>query len=182
MGNREEWPGGDDAAERTHSGRVLKHSSRLEKAIDPERISLHIKLMVTSSNRRGPAAMVRIVRFAVVLGPLAMSVGAAAPAPQSLPVAADGLAPLGEPSAPIQVAAHVQTAMFEPAPVPNPDASGPASAIDPRAGLGPRIFSPKNEFEGDGFSGSSSQAETIDARKQPAAGLGFNVPVISSPR
>ena len=126
--------------------------------------------------------MIRFALVAVCLCPLALVVGAAGPAGPSLSAATEGVAPLGDPAAPVPVTAHVQTAMFEPAPVPNQDASGPSSVIDPSTGLGPRIFSSKNEFEGDGFSGSSSQAATLDARKQPAAGLGFNVPVISSPR
>jgi hypothetical protein len=126
--------------------------------------------------------MVRVLRLAICLAPLAVGVCAAGPAEPPLSATAEGVSPLGEPSAPVQAVAHVQTAMFEPAPVPNPDASGPPSAIDPKQGIGPRVFSSRGEFEGDGFSGSSSQEASLDARKQPAAGLGFNVPVTSSPR
>lgn len=96
----------------------------------------------------------------------------------SLTLAESGVAPLGEsiPSRPV-LAAHVQTAMFEPAPMPDPDASGPNGTIDPRAGVGPRLLSSKDGFEGEGFFKGSSEHASVDSRKQPAAGLGLNMPL-----
>ena len=72
---------------------------------------------------------------------------------------------------------HIQDAMFEAAPTPDVDASAPDSAAAPEPGIGPKLLSTKGLFQGDGYSYASSQSQTLDARKQPAAGLGLSVPL-----
>ena len=72
---------------------------------------------------------------------------------------------------------HIQDAMFEAAPTPDEDASAPDKVAAPEPGIGPKLLSTKGLFQGDGYSYASSQSQTLDARKQPAAGLGLNLPL-----
>jgi hypothetical protein len=110
-------------------------------------------------------------------GVLGLVLCAAAPAePQalSLQVAeADSLQ--HQPTAPT---ATMQPAMFQPAPIPDPDAGPPAASDGPKTpSLMPSMLSEKRIFEGDGYSYSSSQEGAINHRTQPAAGLNLSVPV-----
>ena len=74
--------------------------------------------------------------------------------------------------------ATVQTAMFQPAPMPDPDAARPAGSLSPESpSLMPSLLSEKGEFEGEGYSYSSSQQGALHHRTQPAAGLNLSVPV-----
>ncbi len=72
---------------------------------------------------------------------------------------------------------RVKDAMFEAAPTPDVDAIAPDTTAAPEPGIGPKLLSTKGLFQGDGYSYASSQSQTLDARKQPAAGLGLSVPL-----
>ncbi len=125
----------------------------------------------------GRLAAPLLLGLGVLAGTPALCLAAGGASSFAVPEA--GLAPLGGSvtSHVAGVAAHVRTAMFEPAPMPDPDASGPNGAIDPRAGVGPRLLSSKDGFEGEGFFKGSSEHASVDSRKQPAAGLGLNMPL-----
>jgi hypothetical protein len=72
----------------------------------------------------------------------------------------------------------VQSAMFQPAPIPDPDADAPHRAGGPDSpSLMPSLLSEKRVFDGDGYSYSSSQAGALSHRTTPAAGLNLSVPV-----
>jgi hypothetical protein len=71
----------------------------------------------------------------------------------------------------------VQNANFQAAPIPNQDVDAPPDASNPSAQVGPTLLSTKSLFQGDGYYHTSSQQNTLDARRQPAAGLGLSVPV-----
>ena len=74
--------------------------------------------------------------------------------------------------------AKMQTAMYQAAPMPDPDAAGPAGSTGPQSpSLMPSLLSEKGEFEGEGYSYSSSQQGALHHRTQPAAGLNLSVPV-----
>ena len=74
--------------------------------------------------------------------------------------------------------AKMQTAMYQAAPMPDPDATGPAGSASPESpSLMPTLLSEKGEFAGEGYSYSSSQQGALHHRTQPAAGLNLSVPV-----
>jgi hypothetical protein len=121
-------------------------------------------------------ALARLSARSLSAGVLGMVLGAAAPpAPDglSLQVAEAGtLKPTPAPDA------KMQPAMFQPAPMPDPDAGPPAASDGPKTpSLLPSMLSEKRIFEGDGYSYSSSQEGAINHRTQPAAGLNLSVPV-----
>jgi hypothetical protein len=109
--------------------------------------------------------------------------GAAAPKPEALSLQL-GAQPVGgglllqqKVAAPAPQAT-MQPAMYQPAPIPDPDAAGPGGSVAPESpSLTPALLSQKREFEGDGYSYSSSQQGALSHRNQPAAGLNLSVPV-----
>jgi hypothetical protein len=116
-------------------------------------------------------------------GVLGLVLGAAAPAETqalSLQVAESGSLQQGafQQKQPVAPTATMQPAMFQPAPIPDPDAGPPAVADGPKTpSLMPTMLSEKRIFEGEGYSYSSSQEGAINHRTQPAAGLNLSVPV-----
>jgi hypothetical protein len=66
---------------------------------------------------------------------------------------------------------------YQDAPIPDEDVSAPVDATAPSPSVNPALISPKAPFQGDGYYHSSSQLGTLDARRQPAAGIGLSVPV-----
>ncbi len=122
----------------------------------------------------------------LLLAPSMLVIGAASPTVVSavpLQVQISDSGPLGgvpapAPTAPSPKMLVATPAGLEPAPVPNPDAGGPADAGGIRgASLAPAFFSQKAEFAGDGYVGNSSADNTEERRRQPAAGLGLSIPV-----
>jgi len=128
-------------------------------------------------------ALVRFCARSLSAGLLGVALGAAAPAaPQafSLQVAAAGSLQQGASQQKSVAASQVamQPAMYQPAPIPDPDAGPPVASDGPKApSLLPSMLSEKRIFEGDGYSYSSSQEGAINHRTQPAAGLNLSVPV-----
>jgi hypothetical protein len=125
-------------------------------------------------------ALVRFGARGLCAGVLCVVLGAAAPEALSLQVAEAGSLQQGafqqKPAAPAK--ASMQPAMFQPAPIPDPDAGPPEASDGPKApSLMPSMLSEKRIFEGDGYSYSSSQEGAINHRTQPAAGLNLSVPV-----
>jgi hypothetical protein len=122
-------------------------------------------------------ALARFSARSLSAGVLGLVLGAAAPADTpalSLQVAEAGSL-RQQPTAP---SATMQPAMFQPAPIPDPDAAPPTVADGPKTpSLLPSMLSEKRIFEGDGYSYSSSQEGAINHRTQPAAGLNLSVPV-----
>jgi hypothetical protein len=114
-----------------------------------------------------------------VLAALAVVVGAAAPAkPEALSLQVGDASPFQQKVTAASPQATMQPAMYQPAPMPDPDASGPPGSTRPEApSLMPTLLSQKREFEGDGFSYASSQQGALSHRSQPAAGLNLSVPV-----
>ena len=105
-----------------------------------------------------------------------VALGAAAPVEPS-PVA-----PLA-PSAYADEDAHIakrltpQTASLQAAPVPDQDVDAPLDVKKPEASVGPKFFSQKTIFQGDGYNYASSEQATLDGRRLGVPGLGLSVPV-----
>jgi hypothetical protein len=103
-------------------------------------------------------------------------IGAAAPSDTAI-------APLSPPSWSARVQAkHALTAsnvMYQAAPMPNPDASGPPDTSKPEPQLGPTFISSRSLFkgDGDGYSFASSEEASMDGRRRAAAGVGLSVPL-----
>jgi hypothetical protein len=68
------------------------------------------------------------------------------------------------------------SAVFQPAPIPDPDI-GPPSAAARGPSLTPALFTHKEEFSGDGYADASDPDHGLDKRRTPAAGLNLSVPV-----
>jgi len=119
-------------------------------------------------------ALARFGARSLSAGVLGLVLGAAAPAePQALSLQVAEVAALQH-----QPTATMQPTMFQPAPIPDPDAGPPAASDGPKTpSLMPSMLSEKRIFEGDGYSYSSSQEGAINHRTQPAAGLNLSVPV-----
>jgi hypothetical protein len=102
--------------------------------------------------------------------------GAAAPSSQAMP-------PQPPPSWAAQSSTqHSITAsdvIYQAAPVPNPDASGPPDTSKPQTQLGPTFISSSSLFkgDGDGYAYASSADATLDGRRRAAAGVGLSVPL-----
>jgi len=93
----------------------------------------------------------------------------------NMPAPLPDVGPLAQPAPVPAKPLTFQNTIYQAAPVPNPDVDAPANTAQPEAHIGPRLISPKNLFQGDGYSYAS--AEQTDAHKTPAAGLGLTVPV-----
>lgn len=68
--------------------------------------------------------------------------------------------------------------VFEPAPTPNRDASGPApprASNDPE--LSPTLFTRRNQFRGDGYSPGSTAQEEQERKVKPGAGFNLRMPL-----
>jgi hypothetical protein len=116
-------------------------------------------------------------RIALACG-LGCVLGAAEPAtPSKMNVQMADVLPLRQQvEAPPKVT--LQPAMYQPAPIPDPDADAPHSAGGPESpSLLPSLLSEKRVFDGDGYAYSSSQAGALSHRTTPAAGLNLSVPV-----
>ena len=110
-----------------------------------------------------------------------VSLGAAAPAKQPQIEVAD-IMPLAKSDVPPEETAPAkkitfQNTMYQAAPMPDEDVDAPNTAGKPTAQVGPRMISPKAMFQGEGYSRGSDQESSLDARKNPAAGLGLNMPL-----
>ena len=67
--------------------------------------------------------------------------------------------------------------IYEPAPLPNPDAVGPPVASGGATTLSPTLFTQREQYRGDGFSpGSTAQGEQ-ERNVQPAAGFKLHMPL-----
>jgi hypothetical protein len=113
-------------------------------------------------------------------GLIGLALGAAAPAksPDALSLQVTDGAYLGQRVASPAPQAAMQPAMFQPAPMPDPDAAGPGGRVAEECpSLMPSLLSTKREFAGDGFSYSSSQEGAVSHKSRPAAGLNLSVPV-----
>jgi hypothetical protein len=69
------------------------------------------------------------------------------------------------------------TANYQSAPVPDQDMGGPADTTKPSTYVGPKFFSQKSLFQGDGFYYASDEQTTLDNRRMGVPGLGLSVPV-----
>jgi hypothetical protein len=96
-------------------------------------------------------------------------------APPDMAVQVNDVGPLAQPAPAPAKSLSFQNSMYQAAPVPNPDVDAPPNTSVPEAHLTPRLITPHNLFQGDGFAYASS--EQTDARKTPAAGVGLVVPV-----
>lgn len=121
-------------------------------------------------------------RFGMVIA-AAWLLAAAGKAPPVIAVQIADTGPLGGAAAfslPLAAPAHSTAAAgaLEAAPVPNADLVAPRETAGPaRPEVLPALFSQKAIFAGNGYAGASSQEQTADDRRQPAAGLSLSVPV-----
>ena len=106
---------------------------------------------------------------------------AAAPSGQVMPIQVTGSTLAGEPVLPDPPAKPKMnvSGVFQPAPVPDPDADRPTGGAEGQRGpsIAPALFSHKEEFAGDGFAAASDADHGLDHRRAPAAGLNWSVPV-----
>ncbi len=116
----------------------------------------------------------RVCRFA---GPIGFLIALGAAAPDNMHVQIDDVGPLAQPEPAPSKPVTFQNAMYQAAPMPNPDVQAPAGSIQTEAQLSPKLLSPGTLFQGDGYSFGSSQQTSLDRRKAAAAGLGLTVPV-----
>jgi hypothetical protein len=66
--------------------------------------------------------------------------------------------------------------IYEAAPLPNRDLSGPAARGSSGPSFGPSLFTTKDQYRGDGFSpGSTAQSEQ-EKRMKPGAGFSLRMP------
>jgi hypothetical protein len=101
-------------------------------------------------------------------------------APMQVQVATPG--ELNPPATTSLVASNVSgqahaSAVFQPAPIPDPDIDPPRGASARGPSLTPALFAHKEEFNGDGYASDSDPDHGLDKRRTPAAGLNWSVPV-----
>jgi hypothetical protein len=122
--------------------------------------------------------MIRFGALAAVACGVGCIVGAAAPdASSKLNIQMADVLPLQKPVEALPKVT-MQPALYQPAPIPDPDADAPhrAGGADSPS-LMPSLLSEKRVFDGDGYAYSSSQAGALSHRTTPAAGLNLSVPV-----
>jgi hypothetical protein len=144
---------------------AVKHSSLFSILVDRRDRNPHDYLMKRT-----------IITFplrAVAAAALSVVLGAAGQASLLAPLPDVG--PLAQPAPAPAKPLSFQNTIYQAAPVPNPDVDAPPNTAQPETRIGPRLISPKNLFQGDGYSYAS--AEQTDVHKTPAAGLGVTVPV-----
>jgi len=109
---------------------------------------------------------------------LIITLGAAAPKDMKVEDAEPLLPQSGQfdQTAPVKTVT-AQNANYQAAPIPDQDVDAPNDAQKPSAQVAPTLLSTKTLFQGDGYYHTSSQQNTLDERRQPAAGLGLSVPV-----
>jgi hypothetical protein len=111
-----------------------------------------------------------VIRFA----PFLLLLTAAAPSPY-LGANYGTTIPSRAPSAPAPTTPNA----YQPAPMPNRDVSAPATVASNEPTVSPTLFSPQQQFRGDGFSGNSTEQAVHDRSLHPAAGLNLSMPLNS---
>jgi hypothetical protein len=112
-----------------------------------------------------------VIRFA----PFLLLLTAAAPSPY-LGANYGATIPSTAPAAPsVPVAPNT----YQPAPMPNRELSAPATVASNEPHVSPTLFSPQQQFRGDGFSGNSTEQAVHDRALRPAAGLNLSMPLNS---
>jgi hypothetical protein len=66
---------------------------------------------------------------------------------------------------------------FQPAPMPNRDLRAPQALGSSDTSVSPTLFSPQQQFRGDGYTGSSTEQAAHDRAMHPAAGLNLSMPL-----
>ena len=120
------------------------------------------------------ASFSRQIRLAVLVGVTAV-LGAAAP--DGMHVQIGDVGPFAQPAPASPRPLTFQNTLYQAAPVPNEDVEAPPGRVETEAQLSPKFLSPNSLYQGDGYSGASSQQGTLERRKTGAAGLGLSVPV-----
>jgi hypothetical protein len=79
---------------------------------------------------------------------------------------------------PLPARLPTQTALFEPAPLPNQDLLPPASSVAKQhAELGPGLLRRKIGYQGDGYVPGSGATQTDEPRHMPLPGITLKVPL-----
>lgn len=66
---------------------------------------------------------------------------------------------------------------FQPAPLPNRDASAPRSRASKDASVSPGLFMRRNQYRGEGLSAADSAQSEENRRVQPGASLNLSMPL-----
>jgi hypothetical protein len=81
-------------------------------------------------------------------------------------------------TSPVPARLPTQTALFEPAPLPNQDLLPPASSVaEQHAELGPGLLRRKMGYQGDGYVPGSGATQTDEPRHMPLPGITLKVPL-----
>jgi hypothetical protein len=99
------------------------------------------------------------------------------------PVETASIAPLSpsaydsEPQTVVKTITAHSASYYQAAPVPDQNVDGPADTTKPETSVGPKVFSQKSLFQGDGYYYASDEQTSLDNRRMGVPGLGLSVPV-----